>query len=100
MGVRGFRVFWETLMARQPNVPPGMAKIKMHGRTYITDAARAHFISQEVGGYAHAFGMGDLRALIVWQVPGWMASACARGTSKRRNRRPRSSPSWRNLSRS
>jgi hypothetical protein len=52
-----------------------MATIAHEGRVYVTSDARAHFYQQELGGVAHAFGVGDLRALVICQW--WMDGECA-----------------------
>jgi hypothetical protein len=40
----------------------------------ITSDSRAHFIRQELSGIANAFGIGDLRALVICQY--WCDDVC------------------------
>jgi hypothetical protein len=46
-------------------IPPVMAMLRHEGRTYITAPERAVFAQSELLGLPHAFGMGDLRAMVV-----------------------------------
>jgi hypothetical protein len=43
-------------------------------RVVVTSDARAHFIKQELAGYANAFATDDLRAMVVCQY--WYDGEC------------------------
>jgi hypothetical protein len=55
-----------------------MATIKSTGggseRVFITSDERAHFWQQELAGIGNAFGIGDLRALVICQW--WVDGQC------------------------